>query len=286
MIPMMILSGAMFSFDKLNRQVSRVDKVPVIAEFMVTKWSYEALMVHQFKDNKFMKGKLYDLEKEESHSDFKKVYWLPELSERLERINNELGNTNRITMSSDDLLVIANEIKKESATNPDVSPFQHPEELTPTKFTVQTSERVADYLKALDDYYGKRFERVSKQKENYFNFFLDKDPDAWDTLRDNYNNEGVSDIVRKVFEKNKILEYDHHLVQHYDPIYQDPYVDGLLTLRTHFYSPEKPFLGKTYDTYRYNMIFIWLLTAALYVTLYYESLKKLINLSERFKKKT
>ncbi|MCK7535167.1 MAG: ABC transporter permease [Marinilabiliales bacterium] len=45
MIPMMILSGAMFSFDKLNRNVSRVDKVPVIAEFMVTKWSYEALMV-------------------------------------------------------------------------------------------------------------------------------------------------------------------------------------------------------------------------------------------------
>ena len=59
MIPMMILSGAMFSFDKLNRNVSRVDKVPVIAEFMVTKWSYEALMVHQFKDNKFMKNKLY-----------------------------------------------------------------------------------------------------------------------------------------------------------------------------------------------------------------------------------
>jgi hypothetical protein len=51
MIPMMILSGAMFSFDKLNRYVSRVDKVPVIAELMVTKWSYEALMVHQYKDN-------------------------------------------------------------------------------------------------------------------------------------------------------------------------------------------------------------------------------------------
>ena len=66
MIPMMILSGAMFSFDKLNRNVSRVDKVPVLAEFMVTKWSYEALMVHQFKDNKFMKQKLYEIEKEES----------------------------------------------------------------------------------------------------------------------------------------------------------------------------------------------------------------------------
>jgi hypothetical protein len=40
MIPMMILSGAMFSFDKLNKRVSSVGKVPIIAEFMVKKCSY------------------------------------------------------------------------------------------------------------------------------------------------------------------------------------------------------------------------------------------------------
>jgi hypothetical protein len=285
MIPMMILSGAMFSFDKLNRNVSRIDKVPVIAEFMVTKWSYEALMVHQFKDNHFMKSKLYELEKEESQSDYKKVYWLPELTERLERINNELINTSTVSMSSGDLEVIANEIIKESEFNKDIPAFAHPEKLVRGKFDLQTSEEVAGYLKALDAYYGKRFEKVSRQKDNYFNFYLDRDPDAWDQLRDNYHNEGVSDIVRKVFEKNKILEYDHHLVQHYDPIYQDPYIASALTLRTHFYSPSKPFLGKTFDTYWYNMVFIWLLTIILYIALYYEWLLKLINFSERFKKK-
>ncbi len=285
MIPMMILSGAMFSFDKLNRNVSRIDKVPVIAEFMVTKWSYEALMVHQFKDNKFMKSKLYELEKEESQSDFKKVYWLPELTERLERINNELSNTSVIAMAAGDLQVIANEVAKESVLNKDVPAFAHIENLVPGKFNMETSALVADYLKALDSYYGKRFEVVSRQKDNYFNFYLDRDPDAWDELRDNYHNEGVSDIVRKVFEKNKILEYDHQLVQHYDPIYQDPYVKSALTLRTHFYSPSKPFLGKTFDTYWYNMVFIWLLTIILYISLYYEWLLKLINFSERFKRK-
>jgi hypothetical protein len=279
MIPMMILSGAMFSFDKLNRNVSRVDKVPVIAEFMVTKWSYEALMVHQFKDNKFMKSKLYELEKEESHSDFKKVYWLPELSERLERINNELNNTPTISMSSGDLLVIANEIAKESISNTEITPFAHPENLTPGKFDTRTSGEVSDYLKALEIYYGKKFEKVSKQKDNYFNYYLDRDPDAWEMLRDRYHNEGVSDIVRKVFEKNKILEYDHQLVQHYDPIYQDPYVKGPLTLRTHFYSPSKPILGKTYDTYWYNMVFIWLLTALLYMALFFDWVNKLFNFS-------
>ncbi len=285
MIPMMILSGAMFSFDKLNRSVSRVDKVPVVAEFMVTKWSYEALMVHQFKDNKFMKDKLYFLEKEESHSDYKKVYWLPELYERLERINNEMENTRTINRSAGDLMTIANEIVKESNLNKDVPAFKNPGNLVPGKFNADVSSEVSSYLGELDAYYGKRFEKVSRQKENYFNYYLDRDPDAWDKLRDENHNEGVSDIVRKVFEKNKILEYNHQLVQHYDPIYQDPYIDGPLTLRTHFYSPTKPFLGKTYDTFWYNMVFIWLLTAFLYMTLYYEWLKKTMNFSEKFQKK-
>ena len=55
MIPMMVLSGAMFSFDKLNRKITTIDKVPLVAELMPTKWSYEALMVHQFKDNDLRK---------------------------------------------------------------------------------------------------------------------------------------------------------------------------------------------------------------------------------------
>jgi ABC-type multidrug transport system ATPase subunit len=286
MIPMMILSGAMFSFDKLNRRVSRVDKVPVIAEFMVTKWSYEALMVHQFKDNNFMKNKLYEIEKQESQSDFKKVYWLPELYERLERIKNEVDNVRTVNLSANDLLVIANEVRKESAANPDVPPFAKMDELVPGKFTAATAESVQEYLTLLDGYYGEKFQRITRQKENYFNYFLDRDPDAYNALRDQYHNEGISDIVRKVYEKNKILEYNHELVQHYDPIYQDPYVGSMLTLRTHFYSPVKPFLGKTYDTFWYNMCVIWLLTALLYMALYFEWLKKLIDRSQRLKKKS
>jgi|WetSurSiteA1Bulk_404760.scaffolds.fasta_scaffold00737_4 ABC transport system ATP-binding/permease protein len=285
MIPMMILSGAMFSFDKLNRHVSRVDKVPVIAEIMVTKWSYEALMVHQYKDNKFMKNKLYAIEKEESQSDYKKVYWLPELFERLERIKNEVDNAGTVNMSASDLLVIANEIGKESMSNTDIAPFENLQELVPGKFNAQTAGMVYEYLSALDKYYGDKFQRISRQKENYFNYYLDRDPDAYNLLRDRYHNEGISDIVRKVYEKNKILEFNHELVQHYDPIYQDPYVGSIFALRTHFYSPVKPFLGKTFDTYWYNMIVIWLLTIFLYLALYFEWLKKLIDLSQRFNKK-
>jgi ABC-type multidrug transport system ATPase subunit len=281
MIPMMILSGAMFSFDKLNRRISRVDKVPVMAEFMVTKWGYEALMVHQYKDNKFMKNKLYYIEKDESQSDFKKVYWLPELYERLERIEKELDNIGSVSITASDLLVVANEVVKESLSNSNIAPFENPEELVPGKFNAQTLENVNLYLASLDKYYGDKFQRITRQKENYFNYYLDRDPDAYNLLRDRYHNEGVADIVRKVYEKNKILEFNHELIQHYDPIYQDPFIGGPFTLRTHFYAPEKPFLGKTFDTYWYNMIVIWLLTLLLYIALYFEWLKKLIDRSQR-----
>ena len=80
-IPMMVLSGAMFSFDKLNRNISRVDKVPLIAEIIPTRWTYEALMVSQFKDNKYStleynanKETFYSIQKKISQADFNNVY--------------------------------------------------------------------------------------------------------------------------------------------------------------------------------------------------------------------
>ncbi|MBN2764305.1 MAG: hypothetical protein JXR41_14520, partial [Bacteroidales bacterium] len=130
-----------------------------------------------------------------------------------------------------------------------------------------------------------KFQLVSHQKENYINFWMENNPDGYTLLRDNYHNEGVSDIVRKVYEKNKILEFNQQLVQHYDPIYQDPIPASPVSIRTHFYSPAKPFLGKTFDTYWFNITIVWILTLLFYVILYFDGLKKLLTFTERFKKK-
>jgi len=83
LIPMMALGGAMFSFDKLNRTIGSVGKVPVIAELMPSKWIYEALMVHQFKNNQLGKT-FYPIEKLESQADFAKVHYIPVLGEKLD----------------------------------------------------------------------------------------------------------------------------------------------------------------------------------------------------------
>jgi len=90
MIPMMVLSGAMFEFDKLNRNISSVKKVPFIAELMPTRWTYEAMVVHQFKDNQF-EEQFYPYEKNISIADFNQVYLIPELEDKLELVREELN---------------------------------------------------------------------------------------------------------------------------------------------------------------------------------------------------
>ncbi len=282
MIPMMILSGAMFSFDKLNRKVGRVDKVPWIAEIMVTKWTYEALMVHQFKDNKF-NTTFYKYDKIISHADFRKVYWIPELRKRLEIADNDLAATGKVADSGNALKVIYNEIAREIINVPDIK-FDALDSLNPELFNPGISSKVDVYLDELDSYYSNKFSTADRQKQKIINKNLEKKPDVYYRFRDDYHNEAVTDIVKKVYETNKILEFRNELIQHTDPVYQDPVVKGKLDFRAHLFSPKKQFWGKYFDTFRFNIVFVWILTIICYITLYYESFKKLINLSDRLKR--
>jgi len=283
MIPMMILSGAMFSFDKLNRRIGRVDKVPWIAEIMPTKWSYEALMVHQFKDNKFNKS-FYEYDKKISQADFKKVYWIPELRKRLKDINDEINEKGAINNTKGAFIVLYNEITKEMKNAPAIK-FDAIDKLNPDYYNRGVGRKVNIYLNELDKYYAKVFSKADELKQKTINKNLKNQSEVFYRLRDNYHNEAVADIVKKVYETNKILEFRHELIQHFDPIYQDPVIKNKLDIRSHFFSPEKYFMGKYYDTYWFNVSVIWILTLIFYVILYFELLKKLITLSDKLKRR-
>jgi ABC-type multidrug transport system ATPase subunit len=285
MIPMMILSGAMFSFEKLNKNVTSIDKVPFIAEFMVTKWAYEALMVHQFKNNNFKKN-TFSVEMHESIGDFKTVHLIPALYDKLDEVEAELENNGKIEETADNLTLLRLEIEKELRENPKNSSFENLENITPDKCTEGTCEQIRTFLDKMNTYYEKLFMMAIEKKEKMINTWLEMDADKYHRIRNDYHNEGVADMVLKVYEKNKIIEVDNEFIQQFHPIFNDPNVKGYLDFRSHFYAPRKHFMGKYFDTYWFNMLFIWLLTSFLYVTLYYEALKKLLNMFEglKFKK--
>ncbi len=275
MIPMMVLSGAMFSFDKLNRNVGSINKVPLAAEFMVTRWSYEALMVHQYKDNRFEKY-FYDIEKRESSADFRQVYLIPELEKRFNFCFDELAENEKVTFNVDALKVLQNEVKKEMTVHPDAA-FDLAL-LTPEKFNSDAALKLQDFIEAMNKRYMEEFTRANTEKEKLIGIMLKQNPELYAYLKNTYQNEHLGEIVKKSFEKNKILEFDHELVQQIDPIYKDPTTTGLMNVRTHFFAPRKYFAGTFFDTYWFNICVIWFFSVLLYIALYYDLLKKLMNL--------
>ena len=120
------------------------------------------------------------------------------------------------------------------------------------------------------------------------NFQNEKRPGYYVSMRNKYHNEHLDDIVRNVYEKNKILRYKDKLIRQEEPIYLEPDNSSFIGIRSHFYAPHKYFLGKYYNTFHVNVIIIWVMCILLYPPLYFEHLKKSINfLGEvNFNKKT
>jgi ABC-type multidrug transport system ATPase subunit len=284
MIPMMILSGAMFSFDKLNRSVGSVDRVPIIADMMVTKWAYEALVVSQYKDNNFQKH-FYELEKRISNADFKQVYYIPELKEYAQdaiKMYSKKDRDERRYRNTLKLLRNEIEIQTTAIKNPG---FPELDKINVAEFTPELGDAIIEYTQKLKSIYATIFAKADSDKDNIINYIASKDKKAYLRQKDKYYNDNLADYVKKVFEKNPILTANNHLVQQLDPIYLDPIPRGYLNFRSHFLAPRKHFAGHYFDTYSFNMTIIWIMSLIMYITLYFESLKKLLTLGEKLKLK-
>jgi len=282
MIPMMVLSGAMFSFEKLNRRITSIDRVPLVAEIMPTKWSYEALMVHQFKDNIFEKN-FYDYEKRISNNNFKSAYLLPELEQRLNDCIYEFRETGSLNATLPAWEVLKNELLH---WQDDVEDYHFQEaELEASAVSVATLQKATRLLKALKQHFINNFSIANREKERYLGKLMQDRRDTYFSWLNTYHNESVADQVKKIYEKNQIIEYQGRLYQRIDPIFLDPAPKGPIGIRSHFFAPRKYFLGKYFDTYRFNIGFIWFLTIVLYITLYFDLVGKLAR-SRLFRKKT
>jgi len=283
MIPQMVLGGAMFTFDKLNKDFTSVDKVPVIAEFMPSRFIYEGLIVHQYKHNNFKKN-FFEIEMRESQSDFKQVHYIPELRRILNDVTIHVFDGKDINDAKfkRDLALIKNELNKERKRVPDIK-FDLIDELIPDKFTVATGEKADNYLNQLLSHYRDIFTVANSQKDQFISYNLSTNPEKFNQIKDDYFNESISSIVRREFEKNKILRQGNQLIQMADPIYLIPEPRNSIDFRTHFFAPVKYFGGKFHETLWFNIAMVWVLTISLYIVLYFDLLAKAIHFSNSFK---
>ena len=286
LIPQMILGGAMFSFDKLNRSIGTVEKVPLVAEFMASKWAYEALMVNQFVDNEYEK-KFYDIDKEESIANFKQIYYLPELKGKLDFCYKNLKSDKPeiIKTVKEDLALLQNEFTKQHHVLPQFPIKAFVGKLQKDSLTLFITFLANSYIGELNTYYSKMFSKANGKKDKIITWAMQTNPQLYKKLKDDYRNDAVSDIVKNIYEKHQLIRYNNDLIQQIDPIFIEPRSDeGFFNFRTHFYAAKKYFAGQYFNTFNFNIIIIWLMTLVFYLTLYFDTLSKVLILSSRLNK--
>lgn len=279
LIPQMILSGLLFNFDKLNNWISTKGKVPFVADMMASRWAYEAMAVYNFTNNSFEKD-YYTWDKHESQADFKSSFLIDKLSEKRKFISENVSAANdsmKEVLQKDLELIrrsLADDYYAKALKGVDVNKTWRIQEFTP-QMDKALEGFFKDYKKFYQDAYNKAVaarEKIIYQKES------DKGSNyTVNEYKNNYFNESLADLVKNVKEKDRIIEFEGQLIQQINPVFQDPVPAGMFDYRTQFFAPQKNLLGSLVDTYYFNILVIWVMTLILYITLYFEALRKAVD---------
>ena len=274
-IPQLLLSGGILKFDKLNPSIGSQKEVPVIGDLMVSKWAFEALAVKQFKDNKYYRH-FYNYDKEISIANFKKDYWLPELEEKLAFCITNYQNNQHKNEVATELNIIKNELNKELVNNPDIE--NDINNISIQTFNSQTLNDINYIFSSLKRKYIQTVRKFNDEKDGQLFLLTKNETDKQQFLKEKeeYENESLNNMVTDKNSLYKIVEADGVLIQKSDPIFTNPESN---IGRAQMFAPQKKIFGNYYDTYWFNICIIAIMSIVLGITLYFDLLKKLMEVN-------
>jgi ABC-type multidrug transport system ATPase subunit len=283
-IPQLLLSGVVISFDKFNPRVGKPVGIPMMGEMMASRWAFEAYMVTQFKDNPFEKS-FYELDKDIAQSEYKRVYFIPALESKLAYCANNRSSWRR---QQDERMAYSLALLQEEIVHElqvvGKDKFIEVDRLVIGKFDSTVYAKTSEFLGALKKYYTYKTIQASLKKERLIER-MSSTPEkatAFVAKRHRYVNEAVSSAVKNTTSADRIVEYDGKLIQKIYPIYNNEHRPvHWFDFSANLFQPTKHFAGMYISTFYFNILVIWSMTTLLFVTLYFDVLKRLVTLLER-----
>ena len=278
LVPQLLFGGAMIRFDDLHKSISNKVYVPVIGDVMATRWAFEAMMVEQFKSNKYQKP-LFDAEMEMSNYDWNASFLLPLLRTKIEECRVAGKKEEFREHAEKNLRQIRNHFS-ELSVKTGIVPGNWFEKLNRDEFNDRIAEEATKYVETLRSWHRSNYLYVSVVRDSIVasrEAIIGKDRLA--QLKQKNHNQSVAEMVLNWNFVDKIYETESRIIQKSDPIYMVP--DSGVG-RAHFYAPYK-YIGKLrIDTIFFNAMALWLICIILFVTLYYNVLRKTIEMLESF----
>ena len=200
------------------------------------------------------------------------IYRLPELKNALNKTVLQYRITGLTEENRSKLPLLRNEISLLSQ-NENLYEFNELDKLNHMDFNHLIAEKVSGYIDSVNSIFLSISNSADRRKDRFIMNYREELNNLYNT----YHNDHLEEIVRKIYEKNKILEYRDRLIQNYDPIYRNPGANRFCAFRTQFFAPTKVFMGLQIDTYTFNMIAVWLMSLILYILLYFNIFERILN---------
>lgn len=279
LVPQLLLSGTIVPFDNLNPAISSRTNVPVVGDLMASRWSYEALAVQQFKNNRYEKI-FYPYDKEMSHYAYLSAFEIPTLLAELDVCERNLKLDREPQQTTNYFAILNNEIPKLSR-EAGFGVYPGLADLTPERFTNEVKVQTVSYLDSLSRYFSSRLSSVTSRHDALYERLVNEmGQGQLFAMRQNYYNQSLADFALNKNSTTKIIEAKGKLIRKKDPIFMDP---ASRIGRAQFYAPYKNMFGLHIDTFWFNFGVIWLMTTVLYFTLWHDTLRKVVEGIERIK---
>ncbi len=269
-IPQIMLSGVMVKFEELSPLVSSQSNVPMIGNVMASRWAFEGLATDQFKNNEYEKT-YFDYEKRMSNSTYRKDWWAQKMESEIYKAESLLQSH---SISGDSLKKITSFFRKEFER------FKHEYSSIPLKeipADVSFSNSCRDNLDTIRKHLVRDFNDASDKKESLVEKQIEerKSSENFSAFKESHQNEKLSEIVKNLMVKDKVVLADHRIVRRFEPVFQESKEKGIFAAP--FYSYSKSLFGIQMETIWFNLIILWGMTVLLYVTLYFDWLRKILE---------
>jgi ABC transport system ATP-binding/permease protein len=282
LIPQLLFSGVLVKFDRLHKNNhSSYEYVPFIGNMMAARWSFEALAVEQFKNNKYERN-FFKYNMDESQNNWyasflidalKTDLWMCQyFKDSIQYREKVVDNLNKLNYYIDKLSGLAGfgTISGDWKTS-----------LYEEKFNSGTAKETEQYLDSLANKFRYFRNKNMKLYDSVSNSIVTRiGKEEFIKLKNNYYNRSLEDLVLSRTTIEKTIETKKKIIQKYEPAYMKPVSKyGQAQL----YAPYKQIGKRKIDTYWFNILVLWFVTLVLYITLYYNLLQKTVTCFENLR---
>jgi ABC transport system ATP-binding/permease protein len=279
LVPQLLLGGAMIKFDELHKSISRKIFVPVVGDIMVTRWAYEAMSVEQFKSNRFEKP-FFNYEMEKSQNDWNASFLLPALKITVDECI-AAGKDPVYKESTEENFEKLNYHIKDLSSISNIKPGTWVKNLNYKGFNESVANGAKQYFDSLKTSFRLKSREISYRQDSLSKTIAGKMGEAeFIMMKEKDYNINLADFVLNRLTTSKIYDAGDKFIQKADPIFMPP---GSKTGRAHFFAPYKQIGNLKIGTLVFNLIVIWIMIFSLFVTLYYNLLKRFIAFLESMK---